>query len=100
MNLFIELSPDKETELYMHISFGKAAMTAMIDQPEETIAATKEVLSLNESRPGILELEQVEETKCFQGKHMPRWENGRKQKRFTKHYIIRMCNGEGVMDWS
>ena len=78
---FIELSPDKETELYMHISFAKATMTAMIDQPEDTIAATDEALLLNEKHPGIMELEQVKEIKCNQAEAyvaLGKWEEAGK----------------------
>ena len=62
----IELLPDKETGLYMNISFTKATMTALIDQPEESIKIADEVLSLNEKNPGILDIDEVEKTKCDQ----------------------------------
>ena len=78
---FIYLSPDKERELYMHISFAKATMTAMIDQPEETVKIANEVLELNEKHAGILKLNQVEETKCAQAEAyvaLGKWEEAGK----------------------
>ena len=78
----IELSPDtdKETELYMNGLLAKATM-AMIDQPEETVKLANEVLSRNESHPGILELEQVKFTKCAQAEAyiaLGKWEEAEK----------------------
>ena len=83
VDAFMELlnPEDKKTELCMHISFAKATMTAMIGQPEDTIAATDEVLKLNENHPGVLDFIQVEFTKCDQAEAyvaLGKWEEAGK----------------------
>ena len=52
--------------MYMNLMHTKAMLTAMTDQPEESIKIADEVLSLNEKHPGILDPVEVEETKCYQ----------------------------------
>ena len=62
----IEIVPDKGTELNMIILYSKVTLISLIDQPEETVKIANKILLLNNKHPGILELEQVEETKCYQ----------------------------------
>ena len=65
----IELLKSKDKEAHknqMRMLFSKVSLIALTDQPEDTIAATKELVLLNERYPGILELDQVEYTKYVQ----------------------------------
>ena len=68
IDAFMELlnPEDKNKEAYMNMLHTKAMMTAMTGQPEDSIKITDEILSLNESHPGILGLDDLEDTKCYQ----------------------------------
>ena len=77
----IELLDSEDKGMYMSILYSKAMMTARIDQPEETVKIANEVLLLNEKHPGMLELEQVEQTKCYQAEAyvaLGKWEEAGK----------------------
>ena len=81
LDALIELSPDKETKLYMNISFTKARMLSMTDQPEKTVRIANEALSLNEKNPGNMGFDEVEFTKCAQAEAyvaLGKWEEAGK----------------------
>ena len=68
IDAFMELlnPEDKNKEAYMNMLHTKAMMTAMTGQPEDSIKITDEILSLNESHPGIFDPAKVKQTKRFQ----------------------------------
>ena len=103
MDAFIDLKDeDKETELYMNISFTKARMLSMTDQPEERIKLTNKVLLLNKKYPGILDPAKVEYTKCYQAEAyiaLGKWKEAEKiyKTLYNKYlqsggHIISSCN--------
>ena len=81
MDALLELTTEKDTECYLKLLFTKATMTAMIDQPEETVKIANKILLLNKKHPGILKLEQVEVTKYSQAEAyvaLGKWEEAEK----------------------
>ena len=81
IDALLELTTEKDTECYLKLLFTKATMTAMIDQPEETVKIANKILLLNKKHPGILKLEQVEVTKYSQAEAyvaLGKWEEAEK----------------------
>ena len=56
-------SEEKKKIVYLKL---KARMLSMAAQPEEAVKIANETLSLNEKHPGILDFDEVEQTKCVQ----------------------------------
>ena len=82
LDALIEFTPDKEAHKNQILMlFSKVSLISLTDQPEETIAATNEVFSRNDSHPGILELDEVESLKCAQAEAyvaLGKWEEAGK----------------------
>jgi len=61
------LSPDQHDEdTHLTLLYSRALIMDMTDQPVETIKVTKELLSLNERYPNVLDVDQVDEIKQWQ----------------------------------
>ena len=94
MDSVIKVLKPKNKEAHknrMGMLFSKVSLISLTDQPEETIATTKELLLLNDRHPGILELEQVELTKCNQAAAyvaLGKWEEaGKIYKKIYNKYL-------------
>ena len=59
------MEKDEFVEMLLKMKFIRAELTSMTDQPLETLNIAKEVLSLNEKHPGILDSTDVADIKCL-----------------------------------
>ena len=62
-DLFKHLGGDVPMEVNLPNLYARLTMVAMTDNPKETIKISKEVLSLNEIYPGVLDRDRVARTK-------------------------------------